>query len=178
MKKLDEYKFNTTNPFLEETAYHVEKGEKVILMGNRDNDLMVDKEGNVKAHSVFAKRVKIDKAQFAKIYIGSLQSWFDLSKPSIRIFTYIIENLKPNKDYFMFDYEECMEHTKYKSKQSIVTGMRELMENKFIARGKKRYLYYINPTIFFNGDRFTFLKQYELKENDSRVAPKSINEPS
>jgi hypothetical protein len=38
------------------------------------------------------------------------------------------------------------------------------MENKFIARGPNPYKYYINPTIFFNGDRLTFIEQYELEK--------------
>ena len=163
--KLYEYKLNTENPFLNETAYHIERGEKVILMGNKDKDLMIDKEtGDVQAHSVFAKRVKIDKAQFAKIYLGSLAAWFDLSKTGIRMFTYIVQMLKPNSDTFMLNYKKCMEQTGYKSKKSITSGLKELIENKFIARGENQYIYFINPTIFFNGDRITFLERYEIKK--------------
>jgi hypothetical protein len=56
-----------------------------------------------------------------------------------------------------------MNHTGYKSKKTIFTGLSELLENKFIARGNHPYKYFINPTIFFNGDRITFLKQYEIE---------------
>jgi len=162
--KLYEYKLNTVNPFLSDTVNHIERGEKVIMMGNKDADMMINKDGDIQAHSLFAKKIKIDKAQFAKIYLGSLAAWFELSKTGIRMFTYIVQTIKPNQDSFMLHYAKCMEQTGYKSKKSISNGLKELIENKFIARGENQYIYFINPTIFFNGDRITFLEQYEIKK--------------
>lgn len=165
-KKLYQYEFNKINPFLDETVYQIDKGQKVILLGNKKSDMLIDNEtGEVKAHTVFAKRIDIDKTEFRKIYVKSLAAWFDLSKTGIRIFAYILSVLKPNADSFMIDYDECMEFTKYKTRKSIADGIKELIENQFIARGKNQYLYFINPTIFFNGDRITFLKQFNIQDN-------------
>jgi hypothetical protein len=56
------------------------------------------------------------------------------------------------------------------------------VDNHFIARGPNPFVYYINPTIFFNGDRLTFVEQYELekKEENSleigKTAQESFNE--
>ena len=164
-KKLYEYQLNKVNPFVDETVYHVEKGEKIILMGTKRADALIDGEtGEIKAHSVFAKRMKIDRAQFAKIYINSLASWFDLSRTGIRMFAYILNKLKPNADSFILTYDDCMEYTGYKSRKSISDGLKELIENEFIARGVNQYIYFINPTIFFNGDRLSFLEHYEIEE--------------
>jgi len=163
-KKLYEYKLNKENPFLNETLYHVEKGKKSVLFGNKEGDYIMDKEGEAVGHSVFVKRIDVDKAQFAKIYINNLASWFELSKTGIRIFAYILNNLKPNNDNFIFSYESCMEYTGYKTRKSIADGIRELIENDFIARGINQYIYFINPTIFFNGDRITFLNHYRIRE--------------
>ena len=60
-----------------------------------------------------------------------------------------------------------MKYTNYKSKNSILSGLSELLENRFIARGSNPYKYYLNPTIFFNGDRLTLVKHFEVDEKKS-----------
>jgi len=165
-KKLYDYKLNKENPFIEATYQHVQKGDKMILMGNREGDVLVDNEGNIMASPTFIKRQEVDKAEFRKIYITSLALWFGLSKTGIRIFSYIMSVVKPNNDFFNIDFDECIEFTGYKSRKSISDGIKELIENKFIARGRNQYHYFINPTVFFSGDRITFLKQYQLRNND------------
>jgi hypothetical protein len=39
-------------------------------------------------------------------------------------------------------------------------------------------VYYINPTVFFNGDRLTFVEQYELEKKDENLLeePKTAQE--
>jgi len=133
-KKVTKYQMNKVNPFIEETIQHIEKGEKTILMSTR-NDILVDGDtGEVKAHSVIAKKVKLDKAQFRKVYVNSLAAWFDLSKTALKVFGFILKVLKPHNDSFDFDIEECMNYTGYKSKNSVLSGLAELLENTFIAR--------------------------------------------
>jgi len=163
-KKLYHYKLNEVNPFLENTFLHIEKGDKVLFFGH-GNEMMIDREtGEPLAHSVFAKKTKVDKAQFAKIYTSNIANMFGLSKTGIKIFGYVLKSIKPNSDMFIFSYKKCMEITGYKSKKSITDGLKELIDNEFIARGENQYMYFINPTVFFNGDRISFIQQYELKK--------------
>jgi hypothetical protein len=90
---------------------------------------------------------------------------YDMSKAGIKVFTYILSILKPNKDSFDFDYEDCMNFTNYSSKKTVLTGLTELLENQFIARGGNPYKYFINPTMFFNGDRVAFMKEYMVSDS-------------
>jgi hypothetical protein len=71
-----------------------------------------------------------------------------------------------------------MEYTGYNAKKTILNALSELLENKFIARGSNPYHYFINPTIFFNGDRLIFLEQYEVagKEKIKKEKLKTGNE--
>jgi hypothetical protein len=111
-----------------------------------------------------------------------LSNWFDLSKAGIKMFAYVANQVTPNKDTFDVDFDECKAFTGYKGTSTILSALAELMENKFIARGPNPYKYYINPTIFFNGDRLTFIEQYEVesKEENSveigKTAQESFNE--
>jgi hypothetical protein len=161
--KLTNHGLNKINPFLNDTIHHVDKGNKTVLIASKDPDLIVDSDGNVRGHSILARKVKVDRAQFMKVYHSGLSNWYDLSKASIKVFAYIANLLKPNSDSFDFDLEDCKTFTGYAAKNTILSAISELIDNKFIARGSNPYKYFVNPTIFFNGDRLTLLDQYEVE---------------
>lgn len=165
--KLSAHPFNKSNPFLQETLHHIEKGERTVFFSDRRADLLIDHEGTVKGHSLFARKQAVDKAQFTKIFNTSLFSWFDLSKAAIRVFAYIVETLDKNEDSFEFDLESCKVFTKYSATNSILSGLAELVDNRFIARGNHPYKYFINATIFFNGNRLTLIEEYELVKREA-----------
>lgn len=162
---------NRENPFLNETMQHIEKGEKTLLFGQKNPDLIIDSNSQVKGHSLFARKVSVDKAKFMKVFMTGLSNWFDLSKAGIKVFAYVANQVEPNRDTFIFDLEECREFTGYSGKNTIFSGLAELVDNRFIARGPNPFVYYINPTIFFNGDRLTFIEQYEV---DKSVGEKNV----
>lgn len=164
--KLTEYESNRVNPFLDDTLQHIEKGEKTLLFGQKNPDLIIDSDNHVKGHSLFARKVSIDKAKFMKVFMTGLSNWFDLSKAGIKVFAYVANQVQPNRDTFIFDLDNCKEFTGYSAKNSILSGLAELVENKFIARGPAFNIYYINPTVFFNGDRLTFVEQYEIERTE------------
>lgn len=171
-KSIKQYKLNVENPFIDETITHIEKGEKFIMIGNPNSDVLIDGEtSEIKAHTVMAKKIKVDRAQFVKLYTSTITNFLELSKTGIRVFTFIASNIRPNADSFVMVFDECMKYTGYKSKKSIIQGLTELIDNDIIARSKVPYIYFINPTMFYNGDRLTLLEQYEVDEN---VKPKNL----
>lgn len=171
--KLTEYGTNRISPFLDDTVQHIEKGEKTLLFGQKNPDLIIDSDSQVKGHSLFARKVTVDKAKFMKVFMTGLTNWFDLSKAGIKVFAYIANQVQPNRDTFIFDLDNCKQFTGYSAKNSILSGLAELVENKFIARGPAFNIYYINPTVFFNGDRLTFIEQYELEKKEDNLAEES-----
>jgi hypothetical protein len=167
--KLTNHVLNRKNPFLEDTISHVVKGDKTIFFSNKTPDLIIDSEGAVRGSAILARKVKVDKAEFMKIYKTGLANWYDLSKSAIKMFAYVSNKLKPNSDNFDFDLEDCKEFTGYAAKNTILNALTELIDNKFIARGANPYKYYINPTIFFNGNRLTFLEQIDIIDNETKL---------
>lgn len=168
--KITEYKANKRNPFINETVTHVEVGNKMIMVTQKDHDLIIGPDGDVKGHTILAVRKKVDKAQFMKIYYEAFRNLYDLSKSALRIFGFIAEIVKdtPNKDTFIIDFELCRITTGY-SRKTINSALAELIGNRFIARGPNPYIYYLNPTVFFNGDRLTLLESYEVEENPNAI---------
>lgn len=168
--RLTQFKKNNVNPFIEETINHLEKGDKVIFFGQKDRDIIIDSEtGEIKGGSLFSRRIKVDKASFQKVYLNNLQSFFDLSLRSVRLLMYVMSIVKPNQDHFTLNIDEACDYTGYKTQKTIRQALGELIENNFIARGWHSFHYYINPTIFFNGDRIAFIDLYEKESKNEFV---------
>jgi hypothetical protein len=162
--KLTNFSTNKTNPFLDETFNQVVKGEKIIYSGKRPDVIIDGETGEIKGESFFRRKVKVDKATFGKIYILNLKLWYDLSKSAMKVFGYIMENIRYNSDMFLFDLESCKDYTGYSAKNTIFNAISELIENKFIARTRTSNVYFINPSIFFNGDRLILFTEIEKNE--------------
>lgn len=173
--KLSSYDFNEENPFLKQAVEQVQKnvvkkyktasrtGEKAILRA-------VDDNGEILGHTQFIRQIEVDEQQFAKLYLSNFTAFFDLKPPAIKVFGYILNQLVPNRDEFMFLLEDCIKYTGYKTKASVFQGLGQLVENEIIARGKTDFLYFINPMVAFNGNRITFAKTYVKKQKTSKLA--------
>jgi hypothetical protein len=118
--------------------------------------------------------IEVEEEKFAKLYLSQFSSFWELSKPAIRVFGYILTKLEPKKDFFLFDMDLCIEYTKYTQRNHILTGLSGLIEAGIIARSSKHYIYFINPMIIFNGDRVTFAKTY-IKKRTEKLSEKNVN---
>lgn len=170
MKKLTDFEKNTENPFIKQAVEQVQKNvvKKYKTAGSTDKKAILQaydsSTGEILGHTQFIRQIEVDEQQFAKLYLSNFSAFFDLKPQAIKVFGYILNQLVPNKDQFIFDREDCMEYTGYKSDKSVFIGLTSLLNNDIIARGKTDYRYYINPMIAFNGNRITFAKTYVKKQ--------------
>lgn len=175
--EISSYKLNKENPFLLDAISKIEKstvktyktasktGEKAILKAFDEST------GKVLGYTTFIRQVEVDEDQFAKIYLSNFSAFFELNPQAIKVFGYILTQLIPNRDEFIFLIDDCLEYTRYKSETSIRLGLTSLLKNEIIARGRADNLFYINPMIVFNGNRVTFAQTFIKKkiEDDSRL---------
>jgi len=178
--ELSRFKKNKENPFLkqavEEINQNVVKRYKNVSGTNKSAILQaVNSDGELVGHTQFIRQIVVDEKQFAKFYLSNFSAFFDLKPSAIKVFGYILEQLKPNKDSFEFYMEDCLEFTGYKSKVSVFKGLTQLIKNHIIARGRTEYHYFINPMIVFNGNRITFAKTYVKKKKPKQVDPNQTN---
>ena len=69
-------------------------------------------------------------------------------------------------DRLIFDIEECLEKTGYGSKPPVFAGIGELLKNNFIAKTRNQFVYWINPKLFYKGDRLVVVREYrKAKKN-------------
>lgn len=180
VKKITDFEKNIENPFLKEAVQQIQSGivkKYKNTSGTSRGAILqaVNSEGELVGHTSFIRQIEVDEQQFTKIYLSQFSAFFKLNSQSIKVFGYIMTKLMPKQDFFIFDLEECLEYTGYKSGQSVYNGLSGLIGSSIIARGKKDYLYFINPMVFFNGDRVTFAKTYVKKQKGKIIDPMQTN---
>lgn len=181
-RKLTIYEKHTENPFVERTLEEMKTVKKHQLVrptgsGRDEIQMIVDKRGEVTGHTAFMRYVEVDEQQFAKLYISQLMAFWELSKPGIRVLTYILSILKPKQDKILIRMDEALEYTGYKHRNMINNGISDLIARGLLARAKYDDEFYINPLVLFNGDRVTwaktFVKKDSLKEIQSEMKERS-----
>lgn len=176
--QLSKYEFNKENPFISQAIEQVQQNvvKKYKTASNTDQKAILQaydpNSGEVLGQTQFIRRVEVDEEQFAKLYLSNFSAFFNLKPPAIKVFGYILNQLKPNQDEFMFILDDCLSYTGYKGKASVFQGLGQLVENEIIARGKTDFLYFINPMIVFNGSRVVFAKEIVKREKNKKIENK------
>jgi len=179
-KKVTTVKYNSLkkhqeNPFMNDALESINKNivKKYKSSTNTDQKATLlaydENTGQVLGHTRFIRQIEVDEDKFAKLYLANFQAFFDLSRRGIRVFGYILTCMKPAKDMIYFDMSDCLEYTTYKAPKDVYRGLTELITSEIIARGKNPNLFFINPMMFFNGDRVTFAKTFVLSKTGAKT---------
>lgn len=103
--------------------------------------------------------MRIKKDEPIQIYEDSYAKLRNLSGQAFKVLCFIFCVLQPERDKFYFLLADCMKATGYTSKSTIYIALAELIEAKMIAKGKSDTAYFINPRLFFKGNRGSYLQR-------------------
>lgn len=151
------------NPFLQNDIFQVKKGKSTVIAGSTKK-VMVDIEtGETEGIALVHRYKEVDTAEFVKIFKDEIKSTFDLSKTGNKAFGYILSILPIRSATIYLNISKMVEYCEWKTTVSAYQGLGELIKNKIIAPSMEPNLWFINPSIIFNGDRYAFIKEYRLK---------------
>lgn len=167
---------HTQSPFLDNNLLKIDKEKKTIIAGSTKDVLIDSDTGEVLGKTVLHRYKEVDKTQFVKLFVGEVSALFELSKPGLKVFGYVLESLPINKGEIYLHIPDLMEYCGYKTKRQAYKGLGELIFNKIIAMSTKPSVWYINPAIVFNGDRIAFIKEYRLKSPSPKVVQLTLEE--
>jgi predicted transcriptional regulator len=156
------------NPFIDRLVVKT-RGRKVTVA--RGSTLVDLQTGEIQGMTEIAQVVEVDEGQFVKLFTKDLAFWFDLNKSALRVFGALLVTVQKEsigRDLVFFDYTNDQTKEFGMSKQTFYRGVEELMEKGFIARHRSPGWYFINPAMFFNGNRARFVKEYR-KKNDQQI---------
>ena len=157
------------NPFISERGFSVpmrQKGEVVQTAGPLQ---LIDSGSGEVMDVAEVRRVKVvDTERFVKLFVGQLDAFFDLKPGSVRLMTALVDELSQARyahgDTIYLNYQRVSEYftrknVKPPAKATFFSSMAELTEKGFVAPSVDTNLWFVNPAIFFNGDRVRFVTE-------------------
>lgn len=169
------------NPLMGGTL--IKSKERRISAGMR-SELVDPDTGEVQAMSSIHRVKQVDDAEFVKVFSEGVKAMYDLTRTGMRVFQAILDeyqSTKMNGGYAdaiylnWFDGGLCGQNVGM-SERTFQNGFKELLENKFLAP-KSANLYWVNPALFFKGDRVALIREYRKGTNktESRRDPKTVD---
>jgi hypothetical protein len=161
-KSIGDFKSYGYNPFLTDALPFIkEKNAATRYISQDEVKMLQTGTGDVlPVYQVQVSRKHVDTQEFTKVYLDFLKEAINLRSSGQKVLLYIWDQKRKDEDTILFSLRDCLAHTGFTSRQSIYAGLAELLDKRFIARTEVHYKYYINPTLFFNGNRLRIVKEY------------------
>lgn len=156
------------NPFID---YMEIRTNSKIIIGKTNAIATNTNTGEMMGQQMIASFRKVDAEQFVKIFADKISTIFDLSRAGYRMLITVIAVIQQqsiDKDIFVMSYNDAQKIPFSKDKpltrNAFKRGTAELINNGIIARAQNVNMYYINPSVIYNGNRtkLTFVEQYEV----------------
>lgn len=157
-----------SNPFMSDVTYKRGVRRTVVKGGKAIID---EKTGEVEGVAEIVQQVDVDAERFVKLYTSDLKTFFSLSLTAQRFLRVVLEQVQntPQSDRItlsvplVVDYFERHKE-KPPARQTIYNAVQEMVLKGFLARSELYTdQYFINPSIFFNGDRVRLVKEYRIQ---------------
>ncbi len=180
------------NPFAEPTTVEVQAKTKRRYVRTATSQELVDPQtGEVRAVSMIHQVEEKDDAEFVKVFADGVKAAFSLKGAGAKVFQAVLDAYQKVK--MTGGYVDSLQlcwfdgglngSTIGMSEFTFQRGLKELIKNEFLAP-KMPNTYWVNPALFFKGDRVAFVKEYRRKETDHpavshhQKTTKASNQPS
>ncbi len=108
-----------------------------------------------------------DDAEFVKVFAAGVQAAYGLSKTGARVFQAVLSEYQSapmsggyvDSIYLAFMDGGLCGRQLDMSEKTFQRGLKELLSTGFIAP-KTPNVYWVNPALFFKGDRVAFIREY------------------
>jgi hypothetical protein len=142
------------------------------VKSGRGADLVNPATGEVHAVSVIQQVEEKDDAEFVKVFSAGIKAAYELGKTAGRVFQVVLENYEKepmSKGFVDSVYLAWFDgglsgQSIGMSEATFNRGMRELVDKGFIYP-RSPSLYWVNPNLFFKGDRVMFIKEYRRRKS-------------
>lgn len=155
------------NPLIEPTTVSTKKR---YVRAGMAKELFDPATGEIGAVSVISRVEERDDAEFVKVFAEGVRAMYGLSKTGMRVFQFILNEYQDARmtggfadSIYLHWFDGGLNgRTLGISERTFHNGFKELLLNKFLAP-RSANLYWVNPALFFKGDRVAFIREYRRK---------------
>lgn len=142
-----------------------------LVKSGRSEDLVNTSTGEIIGVAAIHQVEERDDAEFVKVFAAGVAASYDLSKTAQRVFQVVLDQYQrtPMTGGFadtveLFWFGDGIEGRDVGLSESTWhRGMRELLDKRFISP-KTPSSFWVNPALFFKGDRVMFIKEYRRRK--------------
>jgi hypothetical protein len=152
-----------SNPLLQ--VKEVTLKERTVKVGSA-RELVDGSTGEITNINAIYQRKIVDNERFAKIYLDGITKTFSLSKTAGKVFSSILRACEKDQDTLWLHFMEVVKTNPELTERTFSRGLKELVNAEFIAYSDVPNKFWINPHLFFNGDRVRFITEYVKSNRD------------
>lgn len=172
--RLDKLKYSPTeNPLIENTQ--VKTRNRWVRSGQAQ--LLANVEtGEINHASMIHQIEETDEAHFVKIFEAGVVAMFGLSRTAQKVFNLVLKRYQATD--IATGYNDCVDLFWFDNKldgqqigiteQTFKKGLRELLDKQFLWP-RIPHSYWVNPNLFFKGNRVIFIKEYRMKSRNQKT---------
>lgn len=162
------------NPFM--SGAEIQTKHKTVRTRAAPRDLMDPETGEIVGATVIHTIEERDEEHFVKVFAEGVRRSFDLTRTGARVFNAVLEEYQSAKmtggyadSLTLFFFDDGLNGRAIgMSEKSFQRGLKELLSKGFLSP-KAPNQFWVNPALFFKGDRVTFAREYRLKEKVKAV---------
>lgn len=146
------------------------KTRRRLVKSGRSEDLINPATGEISGIAAIHQIEERDDAEFVKVFAAGVAASYELTKTAQRVFQVVLDQYQrtPMTGGFadtveLFWFGDGIEGRDVGISESTWNrGLRELLDKRFISP-KTPSSFWVNPALFFKGDRVLFIKEYRRR---------------
>lgn len=157
------------NPFM--TGFVVPVRRKRVSVGEADEVLVSTTTGEITDVPTIARSIEVDTERFVKIYIAQIGVFFSLPARAMKLAEVLLHEMSrlPGSDMVYLNRDAAGKYFKQTGAETTMSkvtyhrALSDLLSAGLIAYSDRPGLFFLNPHVFFNGDRVRFVSEYRRK---------------
>ena len=137
-----------------------------------NSELLDPKTGELRGLSAIYTIEEKDDKDFVKVFSEGVKASFGLSKTAHRVFQIVLDEYEKTPmrggyvdSIYLAWFDGGLSGQKINmTDRTFQTGLKELLAKGFLAP-RSPNLFWVNPSLFFKGDRVAFVKEYRRNKN-------------
>jgi hypothetical protein len=161
------------NPFLRDVVATL--GDKRVAVAMKNNLAEIDNStGEItNIPGQITKIISADREGFVKLYTSQINAFFELTGAGQQVVKYLIwlHQREANHHLFYLSQEQATDEGFKIGKSHWHEGINDLISKKIIAASTLLNMFFLNPAIFFNGDRTRLVIEVrKIRKMEDRMA--------
>lgn len=167
------------NPYMA-SGSEIRTRHKTVKTRATAKELVDTDTGEVVAMSLIHVIEERDDEHFVKVFADGVKAAFDLSRTGYRVFVAVLQSYQTEKltggfadSVNLIWFDGGLNGAKLgMTDRTFHNGLKELISKEFL-KPKLPNQYWVNPALFFKGDRVAFMREYRRVPTDKQITKKT-----